>query len=222
MATRVPSPPDRRLAALETHLKLLRGALERIGSEPDLYKLLAAELRILVCEFGQNRPLLLDLMDQLALDYTIGPNPELPFPIALVDEEATRPPAGFEEWSPERIWEYHRSRGVHYDLRVYVRRALAVYILGEKYSYERLIRTLAEQSGVSHEDPTVDPNVLEMETIAIGGHISHTAPLLGLTNHVLVAGRNVVARAVALGYAPHYFLTNEAGVDYPPCGTLPK
>ncbi|KKW30210.1 MAG: hypothetical protein UY74_C0047G0006 [Candidatus Kaiserbacteria bacterium GW2011_GWC2_52_8b] len=91
---------------------------------------------------------------------------------------------------------------MRYDLRVYVRRALAVYILGEKYSYERLIRTLAEQSGVSHEDPTVDPNVLEMETIAIGGHISHTAPLLGLTNHVLVAGRSVVAKAVALGYAP--------------------
>lgn len=180
-----------------------------------MYKLTAASLRVLTCEFGQNRPLLLDLLDDLEVGYTIGPDPSLPFPIVLVDEQPEEPPLDFNSWPPERIWEWHRARGRSFPLRDYVKRALAVYVLGESYSYERLIRTLAEQSGLAHEDRSIDRNILEMESVAIGGHIGHSAPLVGLSRHVLGAGRAVVAKAVSLGYVPHYLVRSEGQVSYP-------
>jgi hypothetical protein len=216
MPTKIPQPLARRVSSLETHLKLLREALIRLDGEPDLYKLLAGELRVLVASFKTNRPLLLDLMDEAEVEYKIRPDPELPFPIQLVDEEPEPTPEGFETWLPAKIWQYHRSRGKAYSLREFVRRALAVHILGTSYSYEQLLRALAEHSGTSHEDPNIDPNLLEMESIQIGGHVSHSAPLRGLTAHVLRAGALVIKAAVDAGYVPHYFTVDTGSVSYPP------
>ena len=118
-----------------------------------MYKGLAGSLRVIVCDFGNNRPLLLDLLDDLELGYSIGPNPELPFPIPLVDEEPEEPPTDFSSWPPERIWEWHRARGKRYSLREYMKRARAVYVLGDVYSYEKLVRTHCKKlSGSMLED----------------------------------------------------------------------
>lgn len=218
MAERLPITADRRVAALETHLKLLRESVARFAAEPDMYKLIAGTLRVLVCDFKQNKPLLLDLLDDLESGYSIGPDPGLPFPIQLVDEPELESPADFNSWPMDRIWEWHRSRGKVYPLREYVRRALAVFVLGESYSYEKLVRTLAEQSGLAHEDSSVDRNVLAMESVAIGGYIGHSAPLVGLAEHVLAAGKAAVAKAVSLGYTPHYLAVSGSEVAYPPLG----
>ena len=216
MAERVTVTADRRMASLETHLKIVRESIERLPREPDMYKVLAGSLRVPVCEFGKNRPLLLDLLDDLELGYSIGPNPDLPFPIPLIDEEPEEPPEDFNSWPPARIWEWHRARGKTYPLREYTKRALAVYVLGDKYSYEKLVRTLAEQSGAAHEDSSIDRNVLEMESIQIGGLVSHSAPLAGLAEHVLAAGRSAVTKAASMGYAPHYLVREGSQVVYPP------
>ena len=156
---RTPKSGDRLVADLESQLKFLSEAVRALATEPDRYKIVAAGLRVLVCDFGSNKPLLLDLMDELELGYTISPLQDLPFPLPMVDEFDQEPDADFSSMAPEEIWAYHRSRGKSYSLREFVARGLAVYVLGHAYSYSDLIRTLAEQSGLGHEDRAIDEKI---------------------------------------------------------------
>jgi len=203
---RIPKTGDRLLADLESQLKFLREALVALPSEPDRYKQVAAGLRVLVCDFGSNRPLLLDLMDELGVVHSISPLPDLPFPIPMVDEIDQEPDVDMSAMTPAEVWAYHRSRGKSYPLREFVARALAVYVLGHAYSYADLIRTLAEQSGLGHEDWTIDKNVPALESFIIGGYHGHVAPLRVLSEHVLTAGVEVINCAASLGYRPHYLV----------------
>jgi hypothetical protein len=91
-----------------------------------------------------------------------------------------------------------------------------VYVLGHAYSYSELVRTLAEQSGLGHEDWTVDQNMVALETIIIGGFQGHVAPLRSLSEHVLAAGIEVVNRATSMGYRPRYLISVEGRYGLPP------
>lgn len=202
---------DRLVADLESQVKFLREAVEALPTEPDRYKLVAAGLRVLVCQFGANKPLLLDLMDELQLGYSISPIPDQPFPLQMVDELYQEPDVDFSSMTMEEVWAYHRSRGKSYSLREFVARGLAVYVLGHPYSYFDLIRTLAEQSGLGHEDPTIDKNMLELESFIIGDYQGHAAPLRGLADHAIAASITVVNKAATLGYRPHYLVAGRDG-----------
>ena len=208
---KIPKSGDRLIRDLESHLKFLREAVCTIASEPDRYKLVASSLRVLVCDFRSNKPLLLDLMDELSLNYEISPLPDLPFPLPMVDELKQESKVDFSLMSPEEIWAYHRSQAKSYPLREFVTRGLAVFVSGHAYSYSDLIRTLAEQSGLSHEDRTIDKNIIELESFIIGGFCGHVVPLCDLANHVIKACINVVNKAATLGYRPHYLVTSPKG-----------
>jgi hypothetical protein len=201
----------RLVADLESQLKFIREAVQALAAEPDRYKIVAAGLRVLVCDFRSNKPLLLDLMDELELDYTISPRPDLPFPLPMVDELDQGSDVDFSSMMPDEIWAYHRSQGKSYSLREFVARGLAVYVLGHAYSYSELIRTLAEQSGLGHEDRTIDRNILELESLILGGYRGHTAPIRALADHVISACVNVVNKAATLGYQPHYLVSDPDG-----------
>jgi hypothetical protein len=67
-----------RIADCESHLFFLQEALKLFPQQYDRYKPLSGELRVLVCSTRQNKPLLLDLMDELEVDYYIHP-PRPPF-----------------------------------------------------------------------------------------------------------------------------------------------
>jgi hypothetical protein len=205
------------VADLESQLKFLREALALLPAEPDRYKQLAAGLRVLVCGFRQNRPLLLDLMDELELGYLVSPIPDLPFPLQMVDELDQEPDVDLGAMSIDEVWAYHRSRGKSYSLREYVARGLAVYFDGRAYSYADLIRTLAEQSGLGHEDWDIDQNLPEMESFEIGGYQSQVAPLIGMAAHVIDASVLVIRKAISLGYVPHYLrLSADGTYELPP------
>ena len=63
---RVPKGLEQRLHDCRTHLRFLQDACNQaISGDIERYKQVAAELRILVCETRTNRPLLLDLIDEL-------------------------------------------------------------------------------------------------------------------------------------------------------------
>lgn len=208
---RIPKTGDALVGALESHTKFLSEAMIALESERDRYKQLAADLRLLVCQGGSNKPLLLNLMDELNVTYSISPIPDLPFPIPMVDEMDQSPDVDFSSMSPEEIWAYHRSRGKRYSLREFVARALAVYVLGHSYSYNALIRAIAEQSGGSHEDTTVDANLVELESFIIGGFQGHVAPLVNLAAHVVAASCLVINEAIKQGYKPHYLVQRKDG-----------
>jgi hypothetical protein len=150
-------------------------------------------------------------MDELELDYEISPLPDLPFPLPMVDELEQKPGVDFSLMNPEEVWAYHRSQAKSYPLREFVTRGLAVYVSGHAYSYSDLIRALAEQSGLGHEDWTIDKNILELEAFIIGGFHGHVVPLRALAVHVISACVNVVNKAATLGYRPHYLVPAPSG-----------
>jgi len=208
---RIPKSGERLVRDLESQLKFLREAVSTLATEPDRYKIVAAGLRVLVCDFGSNKPLLLDLMDELELDYKISPLPDLPFPLPMVDELEQEQEVDFTLMKPEEVWAHHRSQAKSYSLREFVARGLAVYVLGHAYSYSDLIRALAEQSGLGHEDRTIDKNILELESFIIGGFHGHVAPLRALAVHVISACVSVVNKAATLKYRPHYLVPAPSG-----------
>ncbi|REJ78644.1 MAG: hypothetical protein DWQ47_04115 [Acidobacteria bacterium] len=212
---RIRKSGQRLVADLESQIKFLREAIQALAEESDRYKQIAATLRVLVCSFGKNRPLLLDLMDELDAVYFISPIPDLPFPIPLVDDSDKDDLLDLGEMSSDDIWQYYRSIAKSYSLREFVRRAEAIHFMGHSYSYQDLIRTLAEQSGLGHEDWKIDQNVPGMESFVIGGVQSHMAPLLNLCEHVLSAATNVVNFASDQGYRPHYFVLRDEYYQLP-------
>ncbi len=214
--SKAPKSGDRLVADLESHVKFLREALAKLPGEPDRYKQVAASLRVLLCQFGSNKPLLLDLMDELQLGYSISPLPDLPFPLPMVGDLEQASDVDLTTMSPEEVWAYHRSRGQSYSLREFVDRGLAVYFMGHEYSYADLIRTLAEQSGLGHEDWSLDSNVPQMESFQIGGYGGQVAPLVSIAAHAIEASTMVVRKAASLGYVPHYFVIHDGDSFEPP------
>lgn len=185
---RVPKDPTRLLQDCESHLRFLHEALVLYNAEPDRYKQLAGELRVLVCEAGQNKPLLLDLMDKYGVEYDVTPIPDLPFPIQMVDEPEAAPFDDFENLNPAEIWESHRQRARPVPLREFIKRALALFIRPHKHSYEDLILAVAQQIGASHEDRTVELTLLQLEQIIIGGFSGYGPALRNAAQHSLSAG----------------------------------
>ena len=62
----------------ETHLYFLWEARRLYPEQPDRFKQIASELRVLVCRTATNHPLLLDLMDELNFSHEVPP-PGPPF-----------------------------------------------------------------------------------------------------------------------------------------------
>lgn len=196
---RVPKGPERLLAACESHLKFLGEALAAYDREPDRYKQLAAELRVLVCKAGRNKPLLLDLMDEYGFVYEVHPIPDLPFPITMVGQLHEEPEVDFSAISPEEIWAHHRARAKPVRLREFIDRALAVYIRPHEFSYRDLILAVAQQIGVSHEDRTMEKALVELEQFLIGGFSGYGAPLRHCAQLVYDAGVRFMGHVASTG-----------------------
>jgi hypothetical protein len=184
---------------LESHLRFLGEALAAYKSESDRYKQVAGELRVLVAATRWNRPLLLDLMDEFGFKYEVHPIPDLPFPITMVGDIHRPPEVDFTDMSADEIWAYHRSHGRPVPLREFVDRALAVYVAPHEFSYRELILGVAQQIGVSHEDPTVDEALVHLEGFIIGGYSGYGAPLVHVANLVFNAGQSLLGMLVLAG-----------------------
>ncbi|MDO8490039.1 MAG: hypothetical protein Q7S47_01315 [bacterium] len=173
------------LEACEEQLILLDQALFRYPTQRFEYKNIASGLRVLVCDFGKNKPLLLDLMDQNGFKYEIKPQGKNP--ISLVNwqkdtlfEKSIYEPVGellkkgkFEK--AEKIISKHRKP---IPLRQYVKHGLAVFIAPDDVSYHDLIKMIAEKEGLSHEDKDINTIASRLKNIKLGGEESHVASLI--------------------------------------------
>lgn len=61
------------IAACEEHLDLMNDARLKIDAKPHAFRDLAVHLRVLVCQMGRNRPLLLDLIDRHSFTAIVKP-----------------------------------------------------------------------------------------------------------------------------------------------------
>lgn len=214
---RVRRPDSERLRACETHLYYLWEAICRYRQQPERFKQIAAELRVLVCETRANKPLLLDLMDQYGFHYDVDP-PGPPFdkmPIAMVgwkDDPAHQTmsqeleKAAGDPKKLKGLLEQQSSLRRSIPLREFVNNALAVYIAPHDYSYRELSLALAQQMGSSHEDETVEEPLVKMKQVMIGNDPGHLAPLLPFGELIVRVGREFLGFMVSHhSYEPQFF-----------------
>lgn len=207
----------------ETHLYFLWDALRLYPEQRDRYKQIAAELRVLVCESGRNRPLLLDCMDRYAFVYEIlPPGPPLDKqPIALVNWQADPMHKAMADEveramdDPEKLDRLLSKQAAlrrAMPLREYVNTALAVFIRPRDYSFRDLVLALAQQMGSSHEDHEVEETLVAVQSIFIGGHQGHIAPIIGFGHLVVRAGSEFLGFMIRkCGYTPRYFIVKDNG-----------
>lgn len=207
---KVPKERERLVSECESHLKFLAEALRAYETDPDRYKQVAGELRILVCSTKTNKPLLLDLLDSCGLNYCVHPIPDLPFPITMVGDIHKPPEEDFSKLTPEEIWARHRVKAKPVPLRDFIDRGLAVFIAPYEFSYRDLILAVAHQIGGAHEDREVEVALLELEQFLIGGYSGYGAPLRHIGSLVFHAGKYLIRYiAESQGYKPHYFTGKE-------------
>jgi hypothetical protein len=218
---KVSKPMQERIADCETHLFFLHEALNLFQQQYDRYKQIAAELRVLVCKTRQNKPLLLDLMDELGFTYDVhppGPPGPLTIPIPLVGwrddpdfqahtQEVQQ--AADDEQKLATIQKNITRKPM--PLRDYTDKALAIFIRPFDYSYRDLILSVAQQCGSSHEDKAIDEPIAQMRSLVIDGIESHIAPLIDYARRVVDAGANFILYSVEKGlYRARYFAKKTA------------
>ena len=177
---------------------------------------------MLVCAAGHNKPLLLDLMDELGFTYDVHP-PGPPFdrqPIPLVgwrdDPVQQALTAEVQQASGDKqklaaILEKEAKLRKSMPLRDYPDKALAVFMTPFDYSYRDLILAVAQQCGSSHEDKDIEEPIAQMRSLVIGGVESHVAVLIDYTRLVIDAGIKFLLYSVEKGlYRAHYLAKKTA------------
>jgi hypothetical protein len=159
---RVRRPIPELLQRLDQHVKLLREYAVRAFNEGDEAYLgeVAAKLRLLVYERGQNTPLLLALMDELKIEV----------PIVLDLPGPPRPPISLREYLEGTAFAIRVSSGEMVDR-----------------SNKEIIGIWAQQHGAAHEDWELSEEFVAARGcgVEIGGRSALAASLRVITNTVL-------------------------------------
>lgn len=179
-------------AELENHLYLLRKQLSDLNEDPAFLKVISGELRALLC-FSMTEGLLWRLVDstgvsdkvRLHLAGRVNPDHPLAKGLRLAVVPVGRPRAYLEKDLPSAL----------YSFKDVIKSAAAVYTLGKSYTHEQVIKMVAEQSGVCHEDDGVCPALACMEEILLGEEPSYSLVLRTLAEITLQIGERVLAQA---------------------------
>lgn len=221
---RIPKTPLHMIQDCESHLYFLWDALRHFRNEPERYKQIAAELRVLVCEHGRNKALLLNLTDQFRFIYEVKPPADMPLPhepIPMVgwqndpDEQQYAKDIGDAVGDEKKLAELFAKRALKrrpLSLREYVDKALAVHIASHDYSYKELTLAVAQQMGSSHEDDAIEEPLAKMLNIYFFGNPSYAAILVNFGGLVLEAGEQFLTHMIQNhNYQPKYFKRQDPG-----------
>lgn len=187
--------PERNLADLDDHLYFLKEDLAKlIGGDTAYLKKIAGTLRTLVCLSSGTEGLLWRVADQIEADdrldlkTTSGIDQDNPLthglsfaltPVFLAGEG----PAVFEEQS--------------ISLRKFIKEYEALYYNGKSYTHEKLISSIAQQMGLSHESEDVDPHLIDLSGMAISNRPVLVDFLLTDAHFTLEIGERVLESAKA-------------------------
>ena len=201
LAKRIPKTLTQKLADLDDHLFLLSHHLHCLQEDQAHLKVIAAELRTLVCFSSRTEGLLWRLVDELDVS-------------DLVHLHAFE---GVKHDHP-------RARGLHfvavplyragegppglppaafYPLRDILKTFEAVFVAGKGLTHEYLIKAIAQQMGSAHESDDVEPALVDMGQIFVNG-VQPYIPVLALDGELTleVGGRVLRDAQVKAGYQP--------------------
>lgn len=166
MTKRVPKTLEQKLLDLDAQLFLLRGHLHKIGESHSHLKAISAGLRTLVCFSSRTEGLLWRLTDELGVDDRIF----LHVPGKLKQDHPLARGLQFSIIPIQR-----GGRGdphltpYYYSLKEVIKDSEALVAAGKPLTHEQLIKKVAEQMGMSHEADGLEPAIVNLKSIFIGG-----------------------------------------------------
>lgn len=214
LSKKIPKTLNRLLKDLDDHLYLLKEAYDGVrAGEMAHLKALSAELRVLVCLSHDTEGLLWRLAERLHVEDTVSIHfvgtLDTTHPLALGVRFAFVPLMKAGEGDP-------RIPPGTFSLKDIIKKGEALFITGRGYTYEDLIKHVAQQIGSAHEDSGVAPHLVELSEINLGGRGPLVEVLLSVASMVLEVGARLLNQAQGLvGFIPK---TRPSRAAYPPPG----
>lgn len=180
------------LRALDDHLYLLRKNLLELQKDEAHFKVIAAELRVLVCSSRWNEGLLwrmaeqIDVSDAVELQLAGNVDVKSPFASGLTFAFVPIQRAGFgHPLLPPQS----------YSLRSVIKDCDAIFITGKGLTHEYLIKAIAQQIGSAHEDDAIELPLATLKEIIFNGTSPYISILILISELVLEVGDRVLSKA---------------------------
>ena len=190
---RIPKTLKRKLRDLDDHLYLLTEFRHGLAAGETAYlKVLATELRTLVCKSSGTEGLLWRLVDDLGvsdevhvhLPNNVDSNHPSNYGLSLRFAPIFRAGEGGPNPPP-----------ANHSLRHIIKECEGIYVSGNGHTHEKLIAAFAEQMGSAHEDDGVDPHLVELGGVLIGNLPLLTRILDSDADFVSEVGNRVLSSA---------------------------
>ncbi|WNB75302.1 YecA family protein [Methylomonas koyamae] len=185
---------ERRLKDLDFHLYSLKESLSKIASGDDEYlKVLAGELRVLVCYSSGTEGLLWRIIDEQqnhdAINVHLAGNLNIDLPVLEDLQAHFKNLVRAEYFCPELAHGY-------YSLKDIIKNHDAAVVSGKGYTHQDLILDVAQQMGIGHEDDGIEPHLIELSETHVANQSVLFNVLMRDADLVLEVGERVIARAV--------------------------
>jgi len=193
--------PLQKLVDLDDNLFLLSHHLQRLQEDQAFLKVIAAELRTLVCFSSRTEGLLWRLVDELHVSDLL-----VLHAFAGVEREHPRAQGLYFAVVPL----YRTGEGppglppaTSESLRDILQTSEAVFVAGKGLTHEYLIKAIAQQMGSAHESDDVEPALVDIGQIFVNG-VQPYIPVLALDGELTleVGGRVLRDAQVKAGYQP--------------------
>jgi hypothetical protein len=191
---RISKTLKQKLLDLDAHLFLLRTHLHKLKDNRSHIKVIAAELRTLICYSGKTEGLLWRLTDELKIDDRIKlhlpgkVNYENPLMQGL--DFLILPLKRADKGAPQIKAKRHSLRGI-------IKQSEAIVAIGKSITHEYIIKAVAQQIGTSHEDDGVEPALDSLAKISIDGVEPYINVLAFDAEMTLEVGERVLRAAEA-------------------------
>jgi hypothetical protein len=189
---RIAKTVQQEVTDLDAHLFLLREHLHRLATDVNHLKVISAELRTLVCFSSGTEGLLWRLTEELRVDDRIF----LHVPGQLQRDHPLARDLKFLIIPIQRGGKGDpRLRPSLHSLQEIIKRAEALVAAGEPITHEQLIKMVAQQMGTAHEAASIEPALVELKSILVGG-VEPLVPVLATDAElVLEIGERVLDTA---------------------------
>ena len=184
---RNPKSLQQKLLDLDAHLFLLREHLHKLRESPSHLKVIAAELRTLVCRSSGTDGLLLRLSTELGVSDEVA----LHLPGKLIQDHPLVQGLQFLIVPIFRAGKGdHRLAPDNYSLQDVIKEGEAVVALGKPLTHEYLIKAIAQQMGSAHEDEGIEPALTQLAGVFINGVLNQPLgfKILASLPHIVLGG----------------------------------
>lgn len=202
MPRRIPKTLSNKLDDLDSHLFIVREHLSKLNESPSHLKVIAAELRALLCWSSGTEGLLWRLVDELNVDDKIF----LHVPGDIIEDHPLAQGLQFLIVPLKRGGKGDpKLPPFNYSFKEVIKERQALVVGGKPYVHGYLIKAVAQQMGSAHEDDGLEQMLVDLKSIFING-VEPYIPVLATNSELaLEIGERVLESAEKnMGYKRHH------------------